>query len=163
VQTLAVNDPVVFDFVQLNKNFTFTPTQSAITIQLSGVYEYNIILAVNQPSQFTLFINGIPDGSTTSGINSAGVGINMHQLLVLQVGDVVDLRNYESAVAGGIVDISPSQGGLLPGTSVNVDMSMNRIDSLDLTHPEVKKCSKPKKHRHSPPCSPRPCDEEPEP
>ncbi len=137
-QTLNANDPVVFEFVQIEKNFCFVPNTSKITVSQDGVYVFNAIIIPNEPSQFTLFINNLPYSFTTTGTNGAGTNMLMSQILELKCGDVLELLNFTSAVNGGTVTIPSSIGGIIPGSSNNVELSIFKIDSLKCEYPQHK-------------------------
>ncbi len=146
-QTLAVGDSVDFEFNQLSKNILHTPDTPQVTIQESGVYQYLAILTVDQPCQFTIFVNSLPIASTTSGNNTAGVNLVMSQLLEFNAGDIIELKNFTSAVNGGTVTISTSAGGAIPATSTNVDLSILKIDDLKCKYPEHEVCCKKNKKK----------------
>jgi len=135
-----VNDPVVFESIQTIKNITFTPNTSKITINEDGVYTFHAVVIPNEPSQFTLFVNGSPLVSAMGGTNGAGINLVMTQILSFKSGDVLELINYTSAVNGGKITISTSIGGIVPGSSTNVDLSIFKIDSLGSEYPEHKIC-----------------------
>lgn len=76
-----------------------------------------------QASQFTLFINGSPVPSTTTGINKGANLLQMKQTIELVENDVVSIRNYTSSA--GTITISAGAGGVLPG--VNTILILSKI------------------------------------
>lgn len=144
-QVLNISDPVVFEFIQIAKNICFAPDTSKITITQDGVYSFHATIVPNEPSQFTLFVNGVPLASATIGTNSAGINLVITQILELKCGDVLELLNYTSAVNGGTITIPTSIGGVIPASSTNVDLSIFKIDGSKCEYPKHKvyeKCEK---------------------
>ena len=100
-----------------------------------GVYDVFADLTSNQPAQWTIFVNGSPDPTTTFGRDSGGGRTLMRQFMKLHKGDVLTIRNYESHSVN--IETSTNAGGELVGQSV-VFMAF-KLSPLD----ECKPCDKP--------------------
>lgn len=122
-QNVVVDAPVLYDFNQNVLNIIHTLGSGDIKVQKDGVYLFVFIVQTTQSCQFTLFVNGVADSTTTAGINKGANVLQMRQQIELKVGDVVSIKNHVSA-AGTIV-VSKNSGGLLTG--VNAELCIYKI------------------------------------
>jgi hypothetical protein len=96
VHTVAVGDTVPMDFGQDLTNVTFDPLNNSLVVHRSGIYYYNYYISFDQPCQIAVFVNDVVLPSTVTGNNSGANPTSGGQLLFLNVGDKVDLRNWKS-------------------------------------------------------------------
>jgi len=117
-QVVPIEADVLFDtngFV--TPDLLHAPGTSQIVVAAAGRYDVRFMVASVEPSQFTLFVNGVPVPGSTYG-SGAGTQQNSGQVLVeLVAGDVVTLRNHTSAAAVGLQTLAG-------GTQVNVNASI---------------------------------------
>jgi len=125
-QTVNVNSPVLFNKNQNVFNMTHTLGNGEIKILKDGIYLFTFIVECSQACQFTVFINGIPDQTSTGGINKGANVLQLRQEIPLKAGDVVSMNNHVSAV--GSVVVSQNAGGNLIG--VNAELILCRIAPL---------------------------------
>ena len=123
LQSVNVNDSVLFDKNQNLNGLTHTLGTGDITVSKDGIYVFVFIVNTTQACQFTLFVNGVPNQSTTAGINKGANVLQLRQQLELKAGDVVNVKNHVSAA--GTITISQNAGGSLPGN--NVEFIVSRI------------------------------------
>lgn len=112
-QIVQVNDSILFDYNQNLLNMTHTLGTGDLTVSKDGMYFFAILLESSQSCQFTIFVNGSPVASTTTGINKGASVLQLRQLIELKAGDIVSVRNYTSA--SGAVTIQQNPGGSLIG------------------------------------------------
>lgn len=123
---LPLEASVVFE-KQLNvKNLELQPNSSDIKIKKDGIYDFLFLVESSRASQFTVFVNGVPNLTTTSGISKGANQLYMRNILALNAGDVLSIRNHISAA--GDVLITQESGGQLPG--VNAVFIIKRIANL---------------------------------
>ena len=122
-QIVQVNDSILFDYNQNLLNMTHTLGTGDLTVSKDGMYFFAVILESVQSCQFTIFVNGSPVTSTTTGINKGASVLQLRQLIELKAGDVVSVRNYTSA--SGAVTIQQSAGGTLTG--INAEFILLRL------------------------------------
>jgi hypothetical protein len=115
-QILQVNDQVVWEVTTLKENMVHSQATSQTLISKDGVYDIFIDCITAEPSQFTLFVNGTADVTTTFGRDSGANKCLLRQFVKLYKGDVVDVRNWSSNVA--TINTSLNSGGRLPGIPV---------------------------------------------
>ena len=100
---------------QLLRNVHHTQGKPEIVIEQDGIYDIFFDILTNEPSQLTLFINGVADLSTTFGRESGGARCLMRQFIKLNKCDVLTVRNYESHST--TLTTSINAGGQLVGQS----------------------------------------------
>jgi hypothetical protein len=115
-QVIQVNDPINFEITSLKENIIHSQATSQSVITKDGIYDVFIDCITSEPSQFTLFINGIPDPNTTFGRDSGANKCILRQFVKLYKGDVIDVRNWNSHSIN--VTTSLNSGGRLPGIPV---------------------------------------------
>jgi hypothetical protein len=107
-QELLVNDSIYFHTHQLN-NLRIDHRQGFTTfkVERDGIYDIFADIITNQPAQFTIFVNNVPDTNTTFGRDSGGNRTLVRQMMKLHCGDVLTVRNYESALGKVITASNP--------------------------------------------------------
>jgi hypothetical protein len=129
-QVIPVNTPIEWNINNLNYNMRFVTGTSDIVINISGIYELSFDILTDEPAQYTLFVNGVPDLTTTTGRTGGASRLLMKQILKLYADDVISIRNYESNA--GILYIALNAGG--------IEVEKNRTFVLFLLAPlDVKK------------------------
>ena len=68
------------------------------------IYVFVFIVNTSQACQFTLFVNGVPNQTTTAGINKGANILQLRQQLELKAGDVISVKNHISSA--GTITIS---------------------------------------------------------
>ena len=122
-QNVTIDAPVLFYTNQNVSNLSHTLGSGDVVIQKAGVYLFVFVVETAQACQFTVFINGVPEQTTTAGINKGANTLQLRQIIELKVGDIVTIRNHTSA--NGTVVISQNAGGVLTG--VNTQLILERI------------------------------------
>lgn len=96
VHTVAVGATVPMDIPQYLVNIVFNPLDNSLTVQRDGLYYFSYTIIFDQPCQLAVFVNNVVDPSTSTGNNSGATITVGTQLLRLNAGDKVDLRNWKS-------------------------------------------------------------------
>ncbi len=124
--TYNLSYPINFTNNNMLLNVDHPSFNAPFCVRSSGIYLLFFVTSVQQSSQFTLFINGIPNTISTTG-NNAGSGQTIfRQMYKFNKDDTLIMRNYESS-AGSL--ISPLYvGGLLPGN--NATFLLMKLGSL---------------------------------
>jgi len=116
-QTVASEAPLVFDSNGPLLGITHATPSASIGIVSAGTYTITFTVTSNNPNQFTIFVNGVANTSTTYG-SGAGTQTNIGQaILTLGAGDVITLVNHSTG--SGIILQT-----LAGGTAVNVNASI---------------------------------------
>ena len=132
-QDVAVDAPVLYE-KQLNVlNLESVPGSGDVKIKVDGVYLFTFMVETAQACQFTVFVNGVPDQTTTGGVNKGANVLQLKQEIQLKVGDVVSIRNHVSAA--GTITVSQSAGGVLVG--VNTILILYRVAPLFTVQKEI--------------------------
>ena len=101
----------------LMKNVSHTQGTKQFVIQEDGIYDMFADIATNEPSQFTLYINGSPDLATVAGKDSGAGRTLMRHNVKLFKNDVITVNNYDShAVA--VTSIVNAGGALIGQNAV---------------------------------------------
>jgi hypothetical protein len=124
-QEISVGEAVDFNYYQNKKNVVFNPLVDKTRIQvLRGGYFYiHLQMDTNMPCQFTLFVNDVPNLTTTDGSNTGAVQFASTGLIQLKRGDVLKWINYTSAQ--GVIVKTLNAGGLSP--SVNAQFVLFKL------------------------------------
>jgi hypothetical protein len=96
VHSIPVGEVVPMDIPQYLVNIVFNPLDNSLTVQRDGLYYFSYTVIFDQPCQIAVFVNNIADPSTTVGNNSGATITVGTQLLRLNAGDKVDVRNWKS-------------------------------------------------------------------
>jgi hypothetical protein len=164
VHTVAVGDTIPMDSAQYAVNIVFNPIDNSLTVQRDGLYFFAYNIQFDQPCQLAVFINDVVDTTAIAGNNSGATTTVGQQLLRLNAGDKVDLRNWKSN--SSITTSFPAAGDqTLPTT--NADFTLFKIAPLvtkcgnfpePFLTPTCHECEhEPHTPPHSPPkhCSPK--------
>jgi len=123
-QTLPIGGKVTFEFNDTLSHVEHVPSSGDILIKKSGIYLIISSLNLNDPSQWTLFINDVPHASSTVGTNIAASELTLGHIKALNAGDIVSLRNYMSPKD---TSLSVNAGGDGTVGSTNAEMVLIRI------------------------------------
>jgi hypothetical protein len=123
-QTVAIDGSVTFEFNDMLSHVEHAPLTSAITIKKSGIYFIFTILNVNDPSQWTLFINGVPATASTAGTNAGATQFQLEHIRALNCGDVLTINNYSSVKEVGLTSNAGGDGTI---ESTNAEIILFRI------------------------------------
>ena len=118
-ETLPIGSAVTFEFNDTLIGFEHVPSSSEIVACVPGLYFAIYDLCVTDPSQWTLFLNGIPHTSSTQGINTGSVELTSIHTLELNKGDVIDIRNYSSP-KGTSLSINVGGDGTIASTNAEI-------------------------------------------
>jgi hypothetical protein len=113
---VALEGDVVFSSLHEANGVSWSsgsPTQ--VVVSEDGIYKTYYQLNTQTAAQFAITVNGVPDETTTYGINKGAGQITGRALITLKAGDVLTVRNHSSNV--GAVQITSNSGGLNPGVS----------------------------------------------
>ena len=118
VSPVAVGAGVLFsNNGKLTGGITHTLGGAGITFTIAGDYRVLYSVSATESCQFALFKNGTLILGTTYG-SGAGTQQNLGQaILTLDSGDVITLRNFNSAAAVGLQTLAG-------GTEANVNASL---------------------------------------
>ncbi len=112
-QNLVIGDSVHWAIKLLNQNTWFTQGNNYLTIEKDGIYDIFADIITDEPEQITMFVNGVPDYTTTFGRDSGASRCLMRQFVPLKRGDQISIRNWESHA--GTVSTAENPGGNFPG------------------------------------------------
>jgi len=95
-QQINVNDSISYSTNILDKDIWHQQGRDWIEIQKSGIYDIFVDNITDEPAQLTIFVNNNPNLSTVFGRDSGAARTLMRQLIKLNKGDKVQVRNYTS-------------------------------------------------------------------
>lgn len=127
VHTIPVGSVVPMDFPQYLVNIVYNPLDSSLTVQRDGLYYFSYTVIFDQPCQIAVFVNNVADPSTVVGNNSGATITVGTQLLRLNAGDKVDLRNWKSNST--LTTAFPAAGDQSIATT-NADFALFKIAPL---------------------------------
>lgn len=139
-QAIAVNEPINWSTLVHKHDVGFTQGKNYFVVEKSGVYDIFADVIADEPIQYAMFVNGVPNDTTIFGRDSGANRCLMRQFIKLSRGDVITLRNYESN--GGTVNIAVNPGGELPGQSIQF-MAFLLRQSCDKPHDFTEEEPKP--------------------
>ena len=100
-QTIKPNNKIILEKHSHVLNLNFIDNSPNVHIKKTGIYVVNITCCFDHPGQVIVCINNIPDLSTltnTNIIESTKIHfITIHQILYLQVDDIISIDNYLSS------------------------------------------------------------------
>lgn len=132
-QVVSLEAPVLFTD-QINVyNSSISTDKSTVTVDKDGAYLFGFLMNSNEFCEFTIFVNGVPDLSTTAGINKGANNLFLRQILNLKKGDKLSVVNHTSAA--GNVNINPTAGGRINGVS-----AVFYLIKIAVTYPKVPQC-----------------------
>jgi len=124
IETIPISSNVTFEFNNALAQAEHLPNASDLVIKKSGIYLLLNILNVNDPSQWSVFINGIPNAVTTTGLNSGASQTTRTCIVALNCGDVITVRNHVSPKES---TLTVNAGGDGTNASVNAHVIVVRI------------------------------------
>lgn len=98
-QKLIVGDPVIFQVLNSKKRASFKSGTPLVTIHRSGYYYLEVDIELDQPTQFTIFINNLPIPALTTGVDSGAGQVSLSQIIFLKKGDNLKIVNWKSAIS----------------------------------------------------------------
>jgi len=124
-QTIAAEAALTFGSNGPLSGVTHTAGTSSITITNTGTYSMSYFVSGTTANQFTLFVNGTANTTTTYG-TTAGITVGQ-AILSLSAGDVLTLVNHTSVVV--VLPTSVTLGLQVGGsqTSVNASILITRL------------------------------------
>jgi hypothetical protein len=111
-QEILVGDSVHWANKILCKNTNFIQGENVVTIKEDGIYDLFADVITDEPSQLTLFINGVPNYATTFGRDSGASRCLIRQFIPLKVNDQISVVNWESH--SGKIHTAENSGGNYP-------------------------------------------------
>ena len=160
VHTVAVGDTVPMDNVQYAVNIVFNPLDNSLTVLRDGLYFFAYNIQFDQPCQLAVFINNIIDNTAVAGNNSGATTTVGQQLLRLNAGDKVDIRNWKS---NSTITMSFPAAGDQSIPTTNADFTLFKIAPLVTKCGEfptpfpMPTCPDCPQEPHTPPHSPKHC------
>ena len=125
-QTISLSDPVLFEQNGYNRNIEHKLNDYTMYVRKSGVFLFHFNIIPSQASQWTIFVNGLPQFNTTMGIGSGGGQLTTKFILNLQDNDSITVRNFSSSI--GTVTLPALIGG--PGPCTNASLVMRKLAPL---------------------------------
>ena len=114
-QTVAINEALSYSTNTEIKNIIHQQGRSYLEVEKSGIYDLFVDTITDEPDQWTLFINGVPDLSAVFGRESGAARTLLRQFIKLNKGDIVEVRNYSSHA--GVITASVNPGGSYIGNN----------------------------------------------
>lgn len=122
-QSVAVNGSVTFDTNgPLAGGIGHTAGSASISLTTAGTYRFTFIVEGTAANQFTIFVNGVADSSSTYGTGVASTPNIGQAIITVPGGAVITLRNFTSA---GAITLATLLGGT--GTNVNAAMIIEQL------------------------------------
>lgn len=117
-QSLPPGAAIQFDISQNAFNIDIAADKKNMYVRRDGVYCIVIHITPDQASQWTLFINGVPNFERTFGTFNSSGQLTMTHIITLKKDDNICVRNYVSSSSA--VAISQIIGGSDPGANVEI-------------------------------------------
>jgi hypothetical protein len=108
------------------KNILYKTGDTTLDVVESGVYSLFVEIAVNEPLQISIAVNGVPVPSTIFGRDSGAARVYLRQFLSLNKGDKVSVINNLSA-SPDVTTVLSSNGMYV---SNNALVSMFKLHSI---------------------------------
>jgi len=118
-QAIPVNGILTFEFNETLVNFDHLPNTGELVVKSDGIYYGTFYLNVNDPSQWSLFVNGIPQTAATVGTNAGATNFTTFHIVELHAGDVLTTRNYISP-KDVILTTNAGGTGAIAGTNAEI-------------------------------------------
>jgi hypothetical protein len=125
-QIIQVGEKLNWSTIELVRNVKFIQGTTDVIIEQSGDYEVRGDIICDRPSQFTLFVNNVEVSNTTTGRDSGANRNIIRQILTLNKGDVVDIRNWKSNL--GSVSTTQNSGGNY--VDMSISLSLIKLSNL---------------------------------
>jgi hypothetical protein len=130
-QLISLGNSVIWENNNEINNIYHQQGNSKLVIERDGIYLLNSEVITNESAQYTVFINGVPDMTTTFGRDSGASKTILRQLVKLNRGDTVTVRNHESHY--GTLVTAVNAGGLLAGINCSLNAFMLSPICLDIS------------------------------
>lgn len=95
-QKVLLNAPFIWNENIQVKNIEHDQESGLFKVKESGIYDLFGDIVTNEPIQYMLFINGIPDLNSCFGKNSSANRCLLSQYVSFKEGDVFEIRNCSS-------------------------------------------------------------------
>jgi hypothetical protein len=157
--SIPVGNTIPMDVSQYLVNIVFNPLDNSLTVQRDGLYYFSYTVIFDQPCQISVFVNNVVDPSTSVGNNSGATITVGTQLLRLNAGDKVDLRNWKS---NSTLTLAFPAAGDQTIPTTNADFTLFKIAPLVSKCGEfpipfpTPTCQECEQEPHTPPHSPHP-------
>ena len=139
-QQVNAAEPVIFEYSQTRRNIDLGNGKQTLFIRRDGVYQIILHVTPDGASQWTLFVNDMPQFDRIFGTFNSGGQVTITYLIALRDGDLLTFRNYVSDSPA--VTVSQIIGGLDPGA--NCEVVLEKI----APYPEKKHCKCPAHQKH---------------
>lgn len=116
-QTINLGEPITWKIKTIDRNVGYIQGEDKIYVCESGEYDILVDVTSNQADQFTLFVNGKPINTTTTGQDSGSSRCLIRTIQPLCKGDYVTLVNWKSSVNPVVTSLNPG------GTEVGLNAS----------------------------------------
>jgi len=142
VQTMAPEALAVYEInSKFSKNVMHRNCTAVMEICQDGVYGIAVVVQADQPAQYTIFINDVPNVYTTQGTDSGLEQVNLNQYLYLHSGDKLTVVNHTSAM--NPINTSINAGGALVGTNNIISIiKIAQLPHKDKKHDDEEKGKK---------------------
>lgn len=114
-QAIPLGAAIDWEVNKITRESHHTPGMAQVTVHRDGIYTTLVDLITDEPSQITIFVNGVPDLTTVTGRDSGSSKVCLRQFIKLKCGDVLTVHNYESNA--GTLKTARNPGGTEPGNS----------------------------------------------
>ena len=114
--TLNVGDLITFAHSTSLYNVGYQSGTKQVIIEKDGIYVLYLDFCMDKSAQFTIFVNGVPNTTTTNGTNSAEGQSSIRQIVALNKGDILTVVNYSSFLTN--ISTVPNAGGQLIGNAI---------------------------------------------
>ncbi len=141
-QLIEPNNNIRFEKKSHVLNLRWDECKQFIKIKRDGIYIVNLTCQFEQPGQICLFVNANPELSSLTSSNNPQNFITVHQILNLNKGDCLTVKNYLSPYP---LTTSMASSSIIP-ESKNVCLNIWKIA------PEHKKCAFPPRQNKKPWC-----------
>ena len=128
-QKVLLNAPFIWNENIQVKNIEYD--KGIFKVKESGIYDLFGDIVTNEPIQYILFINGVPDLNSCFGRNSSANRCLLSQFVSFKEGDVFEIRNCSSYTA----DIN-SIGSAVGQSIMFSGFKLSPSDYVD-THPKL--------------------------
>jgi hypothetical protein len=125
-QEIVINDSLSYSTNILVKDMIHQQGNKNVIVKKSGLYDLFIDTITNEPDQWTLFVNGVPDLSVVFGRESGAARTLIRQLVKFKKGDSVEIKNHTSHA--GTVNTSVNPGGSYVGNNKQFVLFLLTLD-----------------------------------
>ena len=108
-QIVSIGNSFDLEVNILNKDIDHNQGTSEVVIKKTGIYDIFADVITHEAAQFTIFVNGIPNITTTAGRDSGANRSIIRQIMQFNSGDVITVRNWESYA--GLINTATNSGG----------------------------------------------------